>query len=313
MTLRYVSVTSFCIALASLSCAWSADSSSAGEATARVRQPLAPECVTSTQTIFQAGHGVARRMRSASTHFCWLTMASGNFNGEQPNTWSDTGLGVAVRSDGDWWLVNNDFNDNDGVAQGRCVPLSCFSGDGIDDEVWVSTHNISAIATANGSCDSQTTATAWWGDAATILRWWPGPGSTNGSGENAQVGQSNDPFAPSSIHAADCYHDGVGRHILGRAVSLFVGTPGSGQLATFTGGDFWVQGDFTVDLGVYSDEAICYFTKIFGKFRGAGEQVRLNQIADGSRFMWQARSKQGGSGSGVKGQGKCFWFNQANK
>ncbi len=280
------------------------------ESVAQTREALPSSCITATQTIYEAG--LPKKMKPLDTHFCWLTMASGNFDGEQPDSWYDTGLGVEVQSDGYWWVVNRAYSGA-GVAQARCVARSCFTGDGVNDEVWISTHNISAIATANGSCDTDTNYTAWWGDAATVLRWWPGPGGTNGSGENTQVVQSNNAFSASAIHAADCYHDGLGRFITGRAVSLFVGTPSSGQLALFTGSDFWVQGNYTLPLGIYSDEAVCFFTRIFGRFAGAGESVRIYQVASGNRYQWYAKSTQGGSGSGVKGQGKCFWYNQWNK
>jgi hypothetical protein len=284
------------------------------EDTAAVREPIAASCITDTNIIYEAGP--AKKLKPLATHFCWMTMASGNLDGAQPDWWYDTGLGVEVQTDGEgvanWWVVNRAFSGG-GVAQARCVARSCFTGDGVNDQVWISTHNISAIATANGSCATNTNHTAWWGDAATVLRWWPGPGKTNGSGENTQVVQSGNAFSASAIHAADCYHDGLGRFITGRAVSLFVGTPNSGQLALFTGSDFFVQGNYTLPLGVYSDEAVCFFTRIFGKFAGAGESVRLYQVASGGRYQWYAKSTQGGSGSGVKGQGKCFWYNQWNK
>jgi hypothetical protein len=282
------------------------------EPAGRSQEAIATSCITETQTYYSVTHGTQAKMKPLSTHFCWLTMANGDFNGEQPDDWYDTGQGVEVQSDGYWYVVNRDYNGN-GTTQARCVALSCFTGDGQDDVVWVSTSNMSSIATANGSCDSHTNYTAWWGDAATVLRFWPGPGNTNGSGENVQVVQSSNASTASGIHAADCYSDGIGRFISGRAVSLFVGTPSSGQLAQFTGSDFVVSGDYTLNLGVHTDEAICFFTRIFGKFRGAGESVRVYQVADGSRYLWYAKSQQGGSGSGVKGQGKCFWFNQWDK
>jgi hypothetical protein len=106
---------------------------------------------------------------------------------------------------------------------------------------------------------------------------------------------------------------GLGHWITGRSVSLFAGTPSSGQLAMFTGSDFWVSGNFTLNLGVHSDEAICYFTQVFGKFRGGGESVRLYQVADGSRWLWYAQATQGTGGKQVKGVGKCYYFNQSNK
>jgi hypothetical protein len=269
-------------------------------------------CDGASTNVHSAGANSAKKLSSLSTHFCWVTKFSGNFNGQQPDNWGDTGQGLKQRPDGFWWLENNAYSGG-GNVEARCVPKSCFHGDGVNDQVSFSVHNISAIATADGECDADTNNTAWWGDAATMLHFWPGPGNTNGSGENVQVIQSTNAFTSSGIQAADCYHDGLGRFITGRATSLFVGTPNSGQLALFTGAQFSTWGDNTLNLGVFTDEAICYFTKVYGKFRGAGESVRIYQVASGSRFLWYAKSAQGGSGEGVKGSGRCFYFNQSNK
>jgi len=100
---------------------------------------------------------------------------------------------------------------------------------------------------------------------------------------------------------------------IGRAPSLFVGTPSSWQPALFTGAQFSVWGDYTLNLGVFADEAICYFTKIYGQFRGAGESVRVYQMGQDGRMVWHARSAQGADGQSVKGSGRYFWYNQWNK
>ncbi len=280
-----------------------------GEPVAATRETVSLACLEESTEFYN----VPQRLKSASTHLCWVTKFTGRFNGSQTDETEDVGQGVMVGQDGYWWLQNNAAPTNDGQVEARCVRKSCFTGDGTDDVVWVSTHNISAIATANGTCATSKTYHGWWGDAATLLRWWPGPGDTNGSGENVQVLQSFDAFKSSGIQAADCRHDGLRGSIIGRANSLFVGTPDSGQLAQFTGSQFSVWGDNTLDLGVFADEAICYFTKVYGQFRGAGESVRLYQVAQGSRNVWFARSRQGADGASVKGSGQCFYYNQSNK
>ncbi len=273
------------------------------EPTSEAREALDPAC--SNNEFFVPGSiAEPTRLKSSSTHFCWLSRIHYHDNPK-----------VFIDQDDGYWYVEEGKE-----SQIRCVPKSCFRGDGVDDVVWISTHNISAKANCKGDCANTVNHTAWWGDAATVLTAFEGPGAdvdqayVNGIGENVQVIQSNSATTSSGIQAADCHSEhgfftgapDVG--ITGRAVSLFVGTPNSGRLAKFTGAEFSVTGNSTMSLGVFTDEAICYFTK----FYGAGA-ARLFQVADGSRNVWTVKTARIDSDRGVRAVGRCFWFHQSDK
>ncbi len=282
------------------------------ESPVRTQQELGASCVSSTETYHTNSSKQAKVIESATTHFCWMTRFGGSKASSDYNGLG--GGGVYIGTDDNWYLDNDSSNL---TTEARCVPKTCFTGNGVDDVVWVSTHDISARANCGGPPVTETNYTGWWGDAATVLRWFPGPGATNGSGENVQIIQSLNASKSTGIQAADGYHEhdesgDPSRPIMGQAVSLFVGTPNSGQLAQFTGAEFSVSGDYTLNLNVHTDEAICYFTKIYGGYRGAGDYVRLYQVADGSRNLWYARSRQD-DGSGIRAVGRCFYFHQSNK
>ncbi len=296
------------LVLALVACGAEGPAGSGSEPTSHARQPIGAECATSSFDIYMNDEKLAMRLKPASTHLCWLTRLRG-FLGATSG--SIGGTDVATLDDGYWYLTNHQNQ----ISEARCVPKSCFTGDGIDDVVWVSNHDISAKANCRSSPASKTTHTAWWGDAATILSSFPGPGKTNGSGENVQIIQSFDAFKSSGIQAADGYPDDYGSSgfIFGEGVSLFVGTPNSGKLARFTGSQFSVSGNTTLNLGVYSDEAICYFTKVYGKWETWDDSVRLYQIAQSGRNVWVARSSATNGDSGIKASGQCFYFNQWDK
>lgn len=261
-------------------------------------------CSHSLQNAYSVTGNSHAVMRSASTHFCWLTMASGNFDG---NNGAFAGVKVSPHSDGFWRLTGENPSAK---GEGRCSPLSCFRGDGIDDVVWVSSQ-FSALAWSTGGCDTFDT-NAWWGDAASLVQSWPGPGRTEGSGEIVAAIISSSAWSPSKIKATDCYFGDPYGVIRAIGNSLFVGTPSGGKLARYVGAPFSVQGNYTLNLGVYTDEAICFLTRISGKYRGYGEEVKLYPVLQSStgRYLYYARAKQGGAGASVRGEGRCYYFHQ---
>ncbi|MBK7585284.1 MAG: hypothetical protein IPI67_34485 [Myxococcales bacterium] len=277
------------------------------EATATASGALG-QCPHSNLAWATAQNGGAIAMRPISTWVCWLTQAAGRFDGEKGY---DVGINVEMRNDGWWWLTTRATQE---YGEAACAPRSCFTGDGANDVVWVSTENISTWAGASGgSCDHDQ-SNAWWGDAATIEQAWPGmpgPGRTAGGGESVDVAQSSNPFGSSILSSNDCQEVDSNYGIRAQANSLFVGTPSGGKACHFTGVPFSVSGNVTLNLGVYTDDAICYFTHIHGKFAGGGEKVRIYPVdAGGGRFLWYARSWQGGSGSSINAKGRCYFYNQ---
>ncbi len=244
------------------------------------------------------------QIRPTSTHFCWLNRVSGPFDGDQG---ASAGVYVQGQSDGYWHLVTESTG---AYGEARCVPRSCFSGDGVNDVVWVSS-GFGALAVADPySCDQDANNT-WWGDAATVLQSWPGPGRTQGGGEWVNAALSTSPWTPSQVIANDCKHGDPYPWIQATANSLFVGTPSGGKLCHYTGVPFAVWGDSLLNLGVYTDQAFCFFTKIAGKYRGGGEGVAVYPVYQSSsgRYLWYAKSWSD-TDTSVRGEGRCYYFHQ---
>ena len=295
-------------AMSLLGCAQEANFESAPDNVATTRQAVG-QCAYEEYGYWYSKNGTHVQLMHTSEGFCWMTRAGGRFDGDKGNT---VGVSVLPEADGYWYLTTR---ATDEWGEAHCVPLSCFSADGEDDEVWFSTNNISTLASASSNaCDTDTNSTGpWWGDAATLLQAWPGangPGNTAGGGEKVDVFQSTDPYVASTIESKDCQYGDSGKWIRAHATSLFVGTPYNGVAAHFAN-TFYVQNNFTLPLSVYADEAICYFTHIHGKFRGGGEYVRLYlEPQPGGRHKWVVRSNKGGDGASIRADGRCFWFSQ---
>ena len=286
------------IALAIQGCGAAASEGDPGESEAALG-----ECGAFSQSFYSISSPGDVLLKPSSTHFCWLTKSSGNFDGGN----GYTGLFVQTEGDGSWHLVSSGPG---GSGEARCTPLSCFSGDGVNDVVWMS-NGRAAIASSSrtGTCDHYSND-MWWGDAASVLTAHPGSGRTAGGGEYADVTLSSSAFSPSTVNAGDCVGDS--KPIIANAVSLFVGTPSGGKVPHYTGTPFATWGTFTLNLGVYTDDAFCFFTHITGGFRGGGESVRLftQYEASSGRYLWYAQTTQGGAGNQVRGEGRCYYYHQ---
>ncbi|HMR06473.1 MAG TPA: hypothetical protein PKA88_11865 [Polyangiaceae bacterium] len=273
------------------------------EHTQVARQALGP-CAQTLQVYAWANGVWDQPIRPTSTHFCWLSKASGDFDGDNG---TPAGVYVQPQSDGYWHLR---AESSGAIGEARCAPLSCFSGDGNNDVRWVS-GGFGAIAISGlYNCDHQVT-NAWWGDAATVLQSWPGPGRTEGTGEYVQSVLSSSPWTSSQVVANDCQHNDPYPWIQATAHSLFVGTPSGGKLAHYTGVPFSVYGNYTLNLNVYTDDAFCFFTTIKGRFRGGGEAVRVYPVLEQSsgRYIWYAQSKSQ-QGTSVSATGRCYYYHQ---
>ncbi len=261
------------------------------------------ECTSFSQQYWAAQDGATVTLKSTSTHFCWLTFSQGDYDGGHGFS---AGAYVLPYGDGKWHLETDATGS---YGQARCTPYSCFSGDGVDDVVWIS-GGFGAIANSTGSCDHYDTST-WWGDAVTVIQSHPGPGRTAGGGEKVDVFLSSNAFSPSTLRANDCQNDS-NHWIEGTANSLFVGTPSGGKLAHYTGSPFLVGGNATLNLGVYTDDAFCFFTHIMGQYRGGGESVRVYTVFESAtgRYLWYARSRQGDDGNAIQATGRCYYYHQ---
>jgi len=95
------------------------------EATKSLRSGLG-ECTAFSQSFFSQTSPGDKKLLSVASNFCWLTKSSGNFDGGN----GVTGLYVQTEGDGFWHLVSAGPG---GSGEARCAPLSCFSGDGVNE------------------------------------------------------------------------------------------------------------------------------------------------------------------------------------
>ena len=290
------------LALTLVGCA-GADDLSGDETVGESRAELG-ECTSFSQSFYSVNGEDNVRLKPLSTHLCWLTKSSGDFDGG----YNRNGLLVYVQSDQYWHLEST---GGGGIGEARCTPRSCFSGDGVDDVMWISEGNAAIANRFSGdtSCDKWTTA-AWWGTAATMLMGHPGPGRTAGGGEYSNVTLSYDPWKSSTVNAGDCVADN--KPIFANAVSVFVGTPRGGKNAHYTCIPFSVSGNSTLPLGVRTEDAMCFFTHLTGGFRGAGESSRLYTVknADSGKYEWYAKTTRGGAGNQIRAEGRCYYYHQ---
>jgi hypothetical protein len=155
-------------------------------------------------------------------------------------------------------------------------------------------------------------ANAWWGDAATFLTRIMG--GMYGGAERVTITQSNDPWAPSTFGPHTC------QGTLSMWVrSLFVGNPGTGKQAKFSGpsypyvGSAAQVGEYDVDRGLVemarTSDAFCYFTYIQGAFAGYGELAEIVPIFNAfNEQVWGLRtlSQQGT----LRARARCYMFDQ---
>jgi hypothetical protein len=251
-------------------------------------------------------------MGSTDFDFCWLTRAAGRFDGTKGTSGVDV---IGRKNDRSWWLETHGPEE---LGEAMCVPLNCFSANGIGDVVWTSWEsNFSAFANRTTSSCHAHSRNAWRGDAATILQSWPhsggAAGNTEGGGEASFIVQATSASAFSQVAANDCaYEGGLGKPIFASGTSLFVGTPGGSNVPNFMNVGAFTQQNFTVALA-RTDEAICYFTKITGKFRGGGESAHLFRANDAAGVeRWHLRTTKGGASNFVRADARCFPFHQPN-
>src|SRR5262249_22482401 len=102
----------------------------------------------------------------------------------------------------------------------------------------------------------------------------------------------------------------------GEGYSYFVGEPGGDHVAQFIGpqgsGRADVAGEYSVSTAsgpttvtmASSSSAMCYFTKVSGKFDGGGEYLRIREI----NSKWTLEAAAGGGSA--YGSARCFKLDQ---
>lgn len=317
---RIVFVSSLLCAMAGCAVQISEDDGSAGAGQAVSTTQQAHHSVSCSLSSYSA-NGSTVQMASDSSSFCWLTKIQG-----QLGSYYNGGPAV-YRSGGNWYLSAVTSTQ---WASAYCAPLSCFSGDGTSDVIWIS-GEFSTSADGISGCVSNTAST-WWGDAATVLSGFPGNGTTAGLGEYASVTQSIYATTSSTLRAQDCYSGDFGgcgscSKIYGRAFSLFVGTPGGSAPAWFygpggTNAFYQYAGGYSVtstSAGVPVsatmapiDQAICYFARLGGKFAGGGEYAQIVPTWDAgmSKWRWTVTVGHLGASSGIRADVNCYRYHQ---
>ena len=229
----------------------------------------------------------------ADQWMCALGLVSGNLQ----DTFVANASDVEVRNG--FWFPNA-YPADQVIVHGNCVRINTFTGEippgqtettrWLSDEFWL--WRRSSSCGAFGS-----TATAWWGDAATFMTGIEG--GMFGGGELVSIEQSEDPSSPSELWVDLCQGSLT---VVGR--SIFVGIPSSGRQVKFKGpggvGSAAAAGEYAVDRGIVTmarkDEAFCYFTHIQGAFAGAGEMAEITTVTDAfdnESWALHTRSQQG--------------------
>lgn len=243
---------------------------------------------------------------SASDRMCVLTRVGGKFNG----------LGEKVhvyQSNGSWFIGGTSLQP--GVhGEATCFAHSKFLANG--SSRWNSSEGV--VADGRKGC-TQTTANAWFGDAATMLTGMSGYFA--GGGEWVGITQSPGAFTASSATANSCQYAWMQAYYH----SFFAGTPGNGALAKLYGSWFHVQtkvGDAPSNnyetRMAPTGEAMCYLVNVAGEFKaGGGEYVTIEPRIDNGTEYWFLRVRSGGMGSNppaplyyISGDARCYLRDQ---
>jgi len=279
-----------------------------GEPLAEEEEPLGVlrESLNGCYAMAAVSPGQTAHLLHPDVGFCYLTKISGAFSLEYSGS-----AEVAVGFDGYWQLTTT----GNVTAEGTCVRRSCLYPKQADDTIMMSRTpgGTFGVGRTGGSCASRSSGT-WHGDAATALTGMNG--EFDGGGESIRVAQSTSGTVASSIIAQVCNDEHVG----GGAETLFVGTPGTGKPALFVGpsgvtAPFSQTGGFSLTSFqapinmARSDRAMCYLSRVAGKFRGGGERVQIKEVMVGSFPHWQL-SASARQSDGVQVSANCFKLEQ---
>lgn len=226
----------------------------------------------------------------ASTHVCILTRVSGKFMG------GGESVRVHRRIDDDRWYLELDNHSDQGVAgSAYCFWKGGFLANGPD-------RSISALIEAR---EHQAVPT-WNGHAATFLAGVNG--HLRGGGEHARIVQSQDVSRPSELRVGS-----AAGFLKAWAYSFFAGAAGSGArtAAKFSEGEFKLDhvsivSPIWVDMA-RTEAAMCYFTRLQGRFQGFGEWAEIVPVIDSNGVeRWRLRASAGSEVSEVFAAARCY-------
>lgn len=228
--------------------------------------------------------GTAVVLMPVSTHHCVLSRVGGLFAG--------TGEDVHVEQSGANWVlrVSSAQPGTGQHGEAYCYNKSAFLANGTAR--WSSGTSFTWNGAGSGCAQRQ--LDLWWGDAASIVQGMIG--NFRGGGEWVSIYQSPYGFTPSSVTSQGC-SGWVG----GYAGSLFVGTPSSGVPAKFWGGEFHVSTEGLIvptregEVAMApTNEAMCYLTRVAGRFDGGGEYIAVYPKRDASGIeRWHLITRAG--------------------
>ena len=247
-----------------------------------------------------------KELPTSANHVCVLTKVGGKFDAQDDviRVWY-----INNEYYKNWYLGNNGkpYGPNEPTASAYCFLHSSFAGDGVD--YWNSEPFTIEKSTQRPSCNAVGTET-WWGDAGTYISGMGG--NFNGGAEFVEVNQSSEGFKASSITASTCKN-----YLVGFAQAFFVGKAHAGHSGRFWGPNGAGAADFAGEYKSFSKEAnkiqmapveetMCYFTKIRGKFQGAGEYAEIVPVVNNQNVrVWELRTASAG-GQGVWANARCF-------
>jgi hypothetical protein len=247
-------------------------------------------------------------LKPGEQYVCVLTRVTGHFQGEGERVQLELEPGSANTT---VWTMSGTSLQKGVSAQAYCFRKDHFLSSG--SARWIS-EKFERFATAGSKC-ATATAQTWWGDAATFLTGMSG--NFAGGGESVSVQQSSNGFTPSVLTAKSCQP-----FVRGFAYSFFAGQPHSGSVAQFWGpngkGSAAVAGEYAAFASSLNqtkvmsvqmapvNEAMCYFTRLGGKFRGGGEFAEIvPQVNAQGVTVWTLRV-QSLQPDGVWANARCY-------
>lgn len=124
-------------------------------------------------------------------------------------------------------------------------------------------------------------------------------GKMAGGAESVAVDQTFALFGTSRLSAQTCAGDlfGYGYAVNVSSVPL--------RAARFVAGEFTASGNGRTTMA-RTDEAMCYFTRIKGGFRGGGEWAQIRPELVSGIEHWTLRSGKGSASSHVSAAARCY-------
>jgi hypothetical protein len=240
----------------------------------------------STQTGGSLGNTIA--LHPASTHVCVLTRISGKFQG------GGESAGIFVAPDGVWYLKVENQSDQKVFASAHCFRKDGFLANG-------PLRRRSPQFEARG----HHAVSAWNGHAATFIAGVNG--HLRGGGEHARIDQSLDVSTPSKLRVGS-----AAGYLRSWAYSFFAGTLGAPakfhQGKEFTLDHVNIVSPRSVDMAPV-EKAMCYFTRLQGKFDGGGEWAEIVPAFVHHVWRWRLRAQARGE-SEVFAAARCYLRDQ---